>query len=181
MKLAEASLLLIVFVHFNGKILEKELAVAKTQWRIWTERCLALYRNIYPRMMPIADTLYYHYDEHWTVKIQIREVYTVTDHDALRKKMNLGKGSRDTNNYFINSNREAVTFEMMEALEHAYMHPTCTAVDGLSLVDDCPGVQGYYRFLKILNGKDKELSAKTRAWGRRRGWTGRRTCPKNMI
>lgn len=165
----------------NGKTFEKELAEAKTQWRIWTERCLVLYRNIYPKMTPITDTLYYHYDEHWTVKIQIREVYTVTDHEALRKKMNLGRQSKDKNNYFINNNGDAATPEMMETLERAYICPMCTAVDGLSLVDDCPGVQGYYRFLKILNGKDKELSAKTREWGRMRGWTGRRTCPKNMI
>lgn len=169
------------YENLNGKNFEKELDEAKVQWGMWTERCLALYREIYPRMTPITDTLYYHYDEHWTVKIQIREVYTVTDRDALRKKMNLGKASKDTNNYFIDSHGDTVTTEMMEALEHAYICPMCTAVDGLSLVDDCPGVQGYYRFLKILNGKDIELSEKTRAWGRARGWTGRRTCPKNML
>ncbi len=65
-----------------------------------------------------------------------------------------------------------------EALQGA---PLCVQSDGMNLVDDCGGIGGYLKMLRVLNGKDSEEKAEMRAWARSLGWTGRLNRPEKML
>jgi len=59
--------------------------------------------------------------------------------------------------------------------------PICVDADGLNLVDDCGGINGYLRMLRTIIGKDRTEAAEMRGWARSLGWTGRKSKLENIL
>ena len=60
--------------------------------------------------------------------------------------------------------------------------PICIAADGLSVVDDVGGIDGYLTFLKnIFDNKNSDKSADLLMWAKEKGWTEKLGPPKNLL
>ncbi len=79
--------------------------------------------------------------------------------------------------------RITVTERQQNRLAYEAMNgnPVCVKADGLNLMDDCGGVDGYLDMLRTMNGRDPEEAAQTTEWARSSGWTGRMNAPERML
>lgn len=59
--------------------------------------------------------------------------------------------------------------------------PICTAWDGMSVMDDVGGIDGFCEFLQAINGKDTEKKKQEKEWARSLGWTGRMPKAGNLL
>ncbi len=57
----------------------------------------------------------------------------------------------------------------------------CIAADGMNLVDDCGGINGYLDMLKAIYGRNKKRSDEMKEWAGSLGWSGRMNRPENML
>ena len=106
-------------------------------------------------MTPQFDTVLYHYDygDSWMVRLTVQAVYDVS---------------------------QAAASAALTAVQETGK-PLCIAADGLSVMDDCGGAEGYLHFLRLLDHGDPEAAAEAREWAREMGWNSRRKKPENML
>ena len=107
---------------------------------------------------PIFSSIYYNYDygDDWWVRITCEEIYT-SIHDI----------------------PYATDERLQEIIDRN--KPLCITSDGMNLVDDCGGIDGFLRMLRTINGKDKDEARDMKEWARSLGWTGRVYKPENML
>jgi len=121
-----------------------------------------------PKTVPITDTVLYYYDSNdkWCVRVTCEEVYYEG-----------GSGYVDAEGARVN--------EQLETLIHDFsMHevPVCLEMDGLPVMDNVDGVQGYCDFLKNLKGTANEVDRETcKEWAKRQGWSGRKSHSKYLL
>lgn len=126
-----------------------------------------------PEVIPFAEELYYNYDygDDWYVRITCMESYRAVDRFGYE---------------FIDSEGEAVSGDLIEKLQKVVldMEPVCVMADGLNVMDDVGGLNGFFEFLRKLNSKepeDLEEKENLRQWARGMGWTGRKSKAENML
>ncbi len=159
------------------------------------------------QMLPYFDTLCYNYDsgDDWNVRIILEEVYypdfefldeesdsddfyeeddfedDFDEEEYIRKML---EGMPEEEDYqYLDANRKAADEELVPLLRRVDDEgkPVCILSDGLNVLDDCGGVDGYIHMLSVLNGKDREQASEMRAWSRMMGWTGRKIKVENML
>ena len=111
-----------------------------------------------PNTEPIVDTVIYHYDyEHpWDVKVTCEEVYYEQENGFVDRKGNL------------------VDEELQELFTDYIMKekPVCLEKDGLSVLDNVSGINGYCEFLKYyFEEENEEKRMECRRWANRQGWS----------
>ena len=79
---------------------------------------------------------------------------------------------------------EADNGELTEKVKEGYA-PLCTAIDGLPVMDDAGGVNGYCNYLLGIHGMENngpyEDPEESREWGKMIGWTGRMSKPEKLF
>lgn len=122
--------------------------------------------------VPLSDTLLYSYDtgDGWEVKITLLEEYSV-DKDKMQVRDSEGNIVKDV---------ELLT-PMLSGVPIV-----CTSADGLPVMDDIGGLDGYCDFLQRshINYVEEEFLEEKYAlmdWAYSQGWTGRMKKPKNIL
>ena len=137
--------------------LPAEAVIRKHQAAIrhWEAQVLPLTQTYRVSMTPQFDTVLYYYDygDSWMVRLTVQAVYDVP---------------------------QAAASAAMTAVQETGK-PLCIAADGLSVMDDCGGAEGYLHFLRLLDHGDPEAAAEAREWAREMGWNSRRKKPENML
>ncbi len=121
------------------------------------------------RWQPITDELIYSYNaggENWKVKITCTDFYYSED------------------NAYLDSTGNEISDELYEAindLESSYS-PVCINSDGLNVMEDTEGIEGYCEFLQRLNeSKDEKIKQQIKENARIMGWTGRNISPQYKL
>lgn len=157
-----------------------------------------------PPSRPVAGTLYYHYDygDDWLFRIICTEIHSrpeerfpEKENAAAFRKIRKELGSRypetekklkdcrwgknfleeDT---FVDSRGREEHNMLFLPLRTAFLEekPVCIAAEGLSLVEDVGGPDGFFSFIRTLHGEDTGEAASLREWARGLGW--KETVPK---
>jgi hypothetical protein len=113
--------------------------------------------NSEPPRMPVADCLRYDYDfgDGWNVKVTFADCY----YDDSKYEIN-DKGIRETKKLVIhNSNNEVVDEKLTAVIKNTInnLKPYCIEVNGLNLIDDIGGIDGFINMLKNDNGTTENL------------------------
>lgn len=156
------------------------------------DACYDYINEFNPAIVPVSDTLMYHYDygDGWAVKITCTDGYYI---DEIEDDFDYDNCDFDTMMEHIMDMEEEYTFrdiygnrlpeDICDTLDEVVMcrTPLCIEVDGLSVMDDVGGVGGYVNFLETIHGDDPEEAREMREWARMQGWTGRKSKPENML
>ena len=108
---------------------------------VWDEYQDCVLRST-PDTKPVSDTVIYHYDydNHWDVKVTCEEVYYEQEN---------GKGFQDRNGNPVDAELKSyLTDYIMKEV------PICLAKDGLAVLDDVDGIEGYCAFLRSYFDKE---------------------------
>ena len=152
-----------------------------------------------PPVSPVTDTLYYNYDygDDWLFRITCKEIYSCYEDDhsedeeikaAFRKtKKQLGFRDTDTEKkmeacqwgkdyiddiqFFDFRDRELHNMFYVP-LCNSYLEnrPVCILTEGLPLVEDVGGPNGFLDFIQKIHGEDQEEATYLRQWARGLGW-----------
>lgn len=148
-----------------------------------------------PRLMPLAEELYYIYDygDDWCVRITCTEAYTASDnYDFNYSKQWEAVGGvkivpkRTPADQLIYTDKAGNIIDdkdFWNQLQYVYIQkkPLCIMADGLDVMDDVGGIYGYIEFLKTINGNDIKEKADIFSWAKGMGWTGRKKKPENIL
>lgn len=144
-------------------------------------------------VFPVTHELIYFYDygDGWEVKITLEDCYYTKDRfDTQRESDCSGEMIIPDRNKRVLSDK--IAFDMSNqklgkamALKIATVamkkKPVGLSVDGLSLMDDVGGIQGYVDFLRTIHGEDSEEKDDMKEWAKWMGWTGRMTKPETLL
>lgn len=151
-----------------------------------------------PAVWPMTDTLYYHYDygDDWLFRITCTEIYFRAEEEpdeqeteaAFRKAGEI-LGSQDPEmderlkacrwgkNYM--EEYTFLDFRGNEVHDMLYVplcdclleeKPVCVHAEGVPLVEDVGGIDGFLDFIRTIHGEDAEKAASLRTWARGLGW-----------
>ncbi len=171
----------------------------RTLIRACENLCREMFCDYNLQVPPYFDTLYYHYSdkEGWCVKVTLEEIYTcqqkeaneildykklhdmdINEDDAaeLMNYVSVRDFSKDQKLMFRDSRNKRVDEELDNMLNDVtvYNHPACIAADGLPVMDDCGGIEGYLNILRVIHGPDKEAAAEMKQRAKEKGWNGLR-------
>lgn len=139
-------------------------------------------------VLPISDELIYRYDygDGWGVRITCTDAYFLPDLAEGKKEASKEDGNLKSvlgAGKVLDQNQAEVGEEISEAASKAALLGTLTCVfaDGLGVMDDVGGIDGYVDFLKTLHEGEREERESCRFWASDMGWSGRRTKPENML
>ena len=151
-----------------------------------------------PAVWPMTDTLYYHYDygDDWLFRITCTEIYCRAEEEpdeqeteAAFRRAGKTLGSQDPEmdeklkacrwgkNYM-----EEYTFQDFRGNEvHNMLYlplcdclleakPVCVQAEGIPLVEDVGGIDGFLDFIRTIHREDSEEAASLRTWARGLGW-----------
>lgn len=145
-----------------------------------------------PRSKPITDALFYSYDygDGWVVKITCKNVYTLktqwTRQEEAGYKWITGpiESKKIFQDYTV-EDREGRAIEDTERdlIVRANMKRTakCLKADGLPLMDDVGGLNGFCDFLQRIRSDDLKEKEENLAWAKSMGWTGRIGKVENIL
>lgn len=151
--------------------------------------CAPLFKEYTPKLIPIADTLYYEYDygDGWCVKITVLDKYDRKTNADLSNSswfvIDIMNAKDELKRFRYFQDGVEVDEELREILAYvdSKERPRCTAADGLNVVDDVGGLGGFRDMLLALGGDDLEEKESYKEWARGMGWTGRMTKPENIL
>ena len=140
-----------------------------------------------PKPVPMSNSLIYKYDygDSWEVTINCEEVfYTKIGEDE--DGYTVVPVTKEDVFYVTeayNSDNIPVDAETRDQIARMVTlnRPVCIAADGLPVLDDVGGINGYCSFLSELHEGDVEDRRETREWARGQGWTGRMQKPENIL
>lgn len=125
------------------------------------------------QVLPVTEQLIYSYDygDGWEVLITCEDIYEKSEAGA-----------------WIGANGDEITL-LADSLEEilAKHRPICIEKDGIELVDDVGGIDGFCRMLRtiyeadIYNDEDMQEREEMLSWAEMMGWTGRRISPKQTL
>lgn len=142
---------------------------------------------------PVTHELVYSYDygDGWDVKITLENCYNTMDRDDAQKESGLEGGIivpvtekrtlADKAAFDMYNQKLGKALALKVATVAMKNKPIGIAVDGLSLMDDVGGIQGYIDFLRILHGSDPDEREDMKEWAKWMGWTGRMPSPENLL
>ena len=153
------------------------------------QKVKALYTESDLRMQPLTDTLYYAYDygDGWELVITCTDVFSAElpegDGTVLPTAAKAAETARIANCIVKDRSGAALKEQARESAARAAVRHTvqCLALDGLSLVDDVGGLNGYIEFLQTWKEGDREEARNVIEWAKRQGWTGKSAKPENLL
>lgn len=124
--------------------------------------------NIFdPIVIPFTNSIFYKYDygDGWCFKITCEERY------------------QNSNGYYFDSNDSELTESDPAKLDEIIDKgaPVCIYADGMNLVDDVGGINGFYEMLQTLAGNDEQEKREMKIWSKGQGWTGRISKPEKIL
>lgn len=141
------------------------------------------------RVMPVTSELLYFYDygDDWEVKISCVDAYYINDRyddnegGFVVAQLDDSKAIEEMRVYNIRGER--IDGEEAKEIASAYYltKPVCVGADGLPVMDDVHGVQGYAEFLREIHEGEPEAREELRSWARGMGWTGRMAKKENIL
>ena len=125
-----------------------------------------------PLTLPVTDTVYYKYDygDNWKLRITCDKMYYDSSETEEMPIILTDEGQKLVE-------EKAETVFRVAAKEK----PICIAKDGLDVLDDVGGMDGFCNFLSELYGNDKNLREENKIWARGQGWTGRQSRPEKTL
>lgn len=151
-----------------------------------------------PPVWPVTDTLYYHYDygDDWLFRITCTEIFFQAEEEpdeqeteAAFRRVEGMIGSQDPEmdeklkacrwgkNYmeeytFLDSRGKELHDMLYIPLCDCLLEekPVCVCAEGVPLVEDVGGVDGFFDFIRTIHGEDAEEAASLRTWARGLGW-----------
>ncbi len=141
-----------------------------------------------PEPIPVLSELLYRYDygDGWRIRITCTNAWYDRSIYARDEEGNILGGwyspvSEKTTfaDAFDREADENFTGRLNAISEKA--RPVCIAWDGMNLVEDVGGIDGFCNFLETINGDDPEEKRACKAWAKGLGWTGRMPKPENML
>ena len=144
-------------------------------------------------VIPVTHELFYSYDygDGWKVRITLEDCYytKLKSAEALERSHeeqinNLvvdRRGLSDILAFDMNNNMLGKAMSLKVATVVTKRRPVGLLVDGLNLMDDVGGIQGYVDFLKVIHGKDNTQKEDLKEWAKWMGWTGRMVKPENLL
>jgi hypothetical protein len=106
------------------------------------------------------------------------------DPDTVRDlaKKGLGKVFPEDSVY-LDKDGKKIRGALYRAVRRAEMEkmPSCIAAEGLPLVEDVGGIQGYFDFIRNIYRGDEEMASSLREWARGLGWKGIVGKPENIL
>lgn len=122
--------------------------------------CFEHSRNLVENYNPMPETFFneitYKYDrvQKWEVRIHCLDIFEKKD------------------SIWIGGLEKEIPKEERELLDKVYntQSPVCSDYDGVFLMDNIGGISGFFDFLRVLKGSDKESSKKLRGLAEIYGW-----------
>jgi len=153
--------------------------------------CRKILSAFEPKILPLTDTLLYHYDfgDGWCVKITCLDGYYINDSWDYPNEDGVVLAIADDSQaikdweFFDCREHKKIKGEYAELLRSVASKnvPACVYSDGLALLDDVGGIGGFVEMLKTLHGDNKEEAESMREWASGQGWFGRSVKVENML
>lgn len=144
-------------------------------------------------VLPVAHELIYSYDfgDGWDVKITLEDCYYTKNGFDAKKESSLEGGIivpvtdkkvlADKAAFDMNNQKLGKAMALKVAMVAMKKKPVGLSVDGLSLMDDVGGIDGYIDFLRVIHGEDPDEKEDMKEWAKWMGWTGRMIKPENLL
>ena len=144
-------------------------------------------------VLPVAHELIYSYDfgDGWDVKITLEDCYYTKNGFDAKKESSLEGGIivpvtdekvlADKAAFDMNNQKLGKAMALKVAMVAMKKKPVGLSVDGLSLMDDVGGIDGYIDFLRVIHGEDANEKEDMKEWAKWMGWTGRMIKPENLL
>ena len=156
-----------------------------------SSNCRKILSAFEPKILPLTDTLLYHYDfgDGWCVKITCLDGYYINDSWDYPNEDGVVLGIADDNQaikdweFFDCREHKKIKGEYAELLRNVASKnvPACVYSDGLTLLDDVGGIGGFVEMLKTLHSNNQEEADSMREWANNQGWFGRSVKVENML
>ena len=153
--------------------------------------CRKILSAFEPKILPLTDTILYHYDfgDGWCVKITCLDGYYINDswdypnEDGVVLAIADDRQAIKDWEFFDCREHKRIKGEHAELLRNVASKnvPACVYSDGLALLDDVGGIGGFVEMLKTLHGDNKEEAESMREWASGQGWFGRSVKVENML
>jgi hypothetical protein len=144
-----------------------------------------------PKILPLTDTLLYHYDfgDGWCVKITCLDGYYINDSWDYPNEDGVVLAIADESQaikdweFFDCREHKKIKGDYAELLRNVLSKksPACVYSDGLALIDDVGGIGGFVEMLKTIHGDNKDEADSMREWASGQGWFGRAVKVENML
>ena len=153
------------------KALQRELEEEFEKFASAVEMRAMLLEVFNPMVDAFTDSLVYYYGDEWQVRITCKNIYGAALNEA-------GEFCG-----FVDYEDNDVVPQYLEKVSKASKEnrPICLATDGVNLVENVGGVDGFCEFLEDINtegGKDYEDAM---AFARIAGWKGTKPGPKALL
>ncbi len=120
-----------------------------------------------------TDTLVYHYDygDDWQVRITCKNVYYAAEVEEGEKPL------------FFNDEDMEVMPKLYDAVHKvsADKAPVCIACDGVKVLDNIGGLEGFCKFLQDYNSDDPVTLAEAKVWAEEDKWKEKVPNPKTLL
>ena len=179
----------------------RQMEKAEEKIRDLEYRLEPLMNALNPVLLPLTDTLFFNYDfgDDWLIRLTCTDVYCRNDPavdfhmedigegvdpDTVRDLAKKGLGKEfPEDSVYLDKDGKKIRGALYRAVRRAEMEkmPSCIAAEGLPLVEDVGGIQGYFDFIRNIYRGDDETSASLREWARGLGWKGIVGKPENIL
>ena len=146
-------------IELTGSSAAEWISECKSNIPKLERKCKKLFDDYNPKLNPLFDTLYYDYVNDWRVKITVIDKYNTSS--PVREN---GTVSRE----FIDQ-------------VSSKLSPRCIAVDGLNVLDDVGGIEGFHRFLAALSGDETDEKERLKSWAQQMGWQALIEKPEDVL
>lgn len=154
-----------------------------------------------PELLPLTDTLFFNYDfgDDWLIRLTCTDVYCRNDPavdfhmesigedmdpDTVCDLVKKGLGKEfPEDSVYLDKDGKKIRGALYRAVRRAEMEkmPFCISAEGLPLVEDVGGIQGYFDFIRNIYRGDEEMASSLREWARGLGWKGIVGKPENIL
>lgn len=126
-----------------------------------------------PMVHAFTDSLVYHYDygDGWQVRVTCKNVYCAEEAEGEEAPV------------FMGDENKKISAKLYEAV-HAVSknkNPLCIATDGVNVVDEVGGLNGFCEFLKDYNSADEDILAEAIVFATEMKWKDSKPSPKSVL
>ncbi len=148
-------------IELTGSTAAEWIGECKTNILKLERRCKKLFDDYNPKLNPLFNTLYYDYDydSGWRVKITVVDRY-------------------DANTPVKES--DGVSRVLIDQVS-SKLSPRCIALDGVNVLDDVGGIDGFHELLAALKADESEEKERAKSKVNRMGWKATIEKPEDVL
>lgn len=148
-------------IELTGSTAAEWIGECKTNILKLERRCKKLFDDYNPKLNPLFNTLYYDYDydSGWRVKITVVDRY-------------------DANTPVKES--DGVSRVLIDQV-NSKLSPRCIALDGVNVLDDVGGIDGFHELLAALKADESEEKERAKSKVNRMGWKATIEKPEDVL